>query len=288
MAKSLKRILALCAAAALLFACAACNGGKTPDSTEPDTSETTTDPETIGAMATTGVDESSTEPESSTEGPTTQGETTTVETTTGAPKSKAEIVAYVNEAMNKVREDKPGYKMQERTVIDDSKLTSSNGAIRTIAKGAISISKGLWSKWSDSSKAKGDGHGGVAPKADLQANWVKSASCTESGGNYQIRINLVDERVAELPEKEGDTIHGKISIAYTKGSIADGAAQAGVKINKFDCLYSGSYIDMTVDKATGAVKKITAFISAQADMEAKLLVTVDASLPLGNEKVFTF
>ena len=286
MAKLLKRLLALCAAAALLFVCAACNGGKTPDPTEEVTTE---EPETIGVVVTTDVDESSTEEETTTEEPTSEDETTTAEATTGAPKSKPEIIAYVNEVMNKVREEKPGYTSQERTVIDDSKLTSSNGATKGLAKTAISVSKGLWSKWSDpSTKAKGSDHNGVAPKVDLQNSWVKSASCTDNGGTYQIRINLADERVPELPTDEKSTIHGKISTAYTKGQIADGASKAGVNIQKFDGLYTGSYIDMTVDKATGLPKKINVYISVQADMVAKLLVTVDASLPLANERQYTF
>ena len=294
MAKLLKSILALGVAAALLFACAACNK-KPPEPTEPDsTVETTTEPESIDVVATTDEGDTTTEPETATEatqpGETTaEGDTTTAEATTGVPKTKAEIVAYVNGVMAKVREEKPGYSMQERTHIDDKGITSSKSAIQSLGKFFINIAKGLFTKWTDPKvKEKGGDHGGVNPKVDLQDAWVRSASCSESGNTYIIRVNIIDERVTKLPDNERDTMHGKIMMAQTKGGIEDGAAQVGIKMSKAEITYSGSYIELTVNKATGLPTKITAYTNYKLDMIADVLGGIDAVIPLANEKVFTF
>ena len=305
MAKLLKSALALGLAALLLFACAACgdtSSGKDPTTDAPETEVTTTEPESLDVAATTGEDGTSEEPTtvdgttaeaaSTVPGETTvEGETTTVIPTTvpGKPSTKAEIVAYVNGMMTKVRAEKPGYSMQEITHIDGDGITSSKSGIKTLAKGVVAISKGFWSKWSDP-KAKGEGedHGGVNPKTDLQESWVKSASCNESGSNYVIRVNIIDERVTKLPDNEKDTMHGKIMMAQTKGGIEDGAAQVGLKFSKVELLYTGSYIEMTVNRATGLPTKITAYTNYKMDMVADLFGGIDAVIPLANEKVFTF
>ena len=289
MAKLLKKFLALCAVAALLFACAACNRNQPGDTTEPDTSETTTtEPDTQDVLL-PQTDDETTEPDITAEAPTADGETTTAEATTGVPKSKADIIAYVNEVMAKVREDKPGYSFTEITHIDDKNIKSSNGAIRTLAKGVVAISKGFWSKWTDpKAKEKGGDHGGVNPKAELTASMVKSASCTDNGSTYQIRINIVDERVTKLPDNEKDTMHGRIMMAQTKGGIEDGASKVGVKFSKAEILYTGSYIELTVNKTTGLPKKITAYTGYNLDMIVEMFGGVDAVIPLANEKLFTF
>jgi len=282
----LKSILALGIAAALLFAFAACNN-KPPEPTEPEIPQETTtelEPDTLDVVVT--------EDEETTAGEPDEGETTTeAEATTGVPKTKTEIIDYFNEAMRKIRADKPGYTNQERTIIDDTKISSSKGWINTIAPPIIRMAKGIWSNWTDPSvKAKGADHSGLRPIVDIQPAWVKSATCTESGSNYNIRISFVDERVRELPIKEEDTMHGKVIAAFTKGDIADGAGDVGVDISKFDSRYSGCYIDCSINKTTGAMVKMTTYNNAQVDLEAKVPVlgTLDASLPLAQERVYTF
>jgi len=252
--------------------------------TEPDTeTEITTQKNDSATEVTTSAQ--ATEPMTET---TTKAEASTA-TAAKMPSGKAEIIAYVNGVMKKVRQDKPGYSFQERTIIDDTKISSASKLVDTLAPPVIRAAKGQWSNWSDpATKTPGTDHNDVSPKADLQSSWVKSASCTESDGNYQIRVYLVDEHIPELPTDGKSTIHGQVANVFTKGDVEDGARKVGVQIPKFDCLYSGSYIDLTVDKATGNVQKIIAYISRQADIEVKLGVTLSASLPLAMERVYTF
>ena len=300
-----KKVLALLAVLALLLAFASCKKADPQEETtvetttaedlavvvtEPDTTQTeedTSEPEdttTDDAASTTEAQEVSTE-----EGATTTKAEPTTKAPAAKPSTKAEIVTYVNGVMTNVRTAKPGYTMQEITHIDGDGITSSNGAVKTLAKGVVSLSKSLWSKWTDPSvKEKGADHNGVNPKTDLQESWVKSASCSESGNNYVIRVNIIDERVTKLPENEKDTMHGKIMMAQTRGGIEDGAAQLGLKFSKAELFYSGSYIELTVNKATGLPTKITAYTNYKMDMVVDLFGGLDAVIPLANEKLFTF
>ena len=287
MARLLRSILALGVAAALVFALAACKD-KEPEITEPDTTvETTTEPETIDVDITL-EGETTTGPET-TEPTTLEGETTEAEATTGVPKTKAEIVAYYNEAVTKLKEDKPGYTMHDRTIIDKDKITSSSGLLNGAIRLVFPMIQNLFTKWSDPSvKAKGADHGGFPPKGEIKPEWIKSATLTESGGNYRIKLTLVDENLPDLPDSTANTIHGKVIDrgVYDKSMVTDGVADiGGIDVTKFACKYSGCYIDATVNKATGAIVKVTTYTMAMTDVEVKvtLLGTLDATVPLGNE-----
>jgi hypothetical protein len=204
------------------------------------------------------------------------------------PSTQTEILDFFNKTIAKVKADKPGYTTKERTHIDDQKVSSSNAAINTIGPPIIKLFKDSFSKWSDPETFAPGKEGEIRPKVEVKATDVKSATCKESGANYVIRVNLKDERVPTLPEDENSTMHGKYVMARTKSAIADGAASAGVTISKFDCLYSGSYIEITVNKNTGKILSETTYIACQATMIAKVLFNIDASIPLAAERVYTF
>ena len=301
MAKLFRSILALGVAALLLFACAACGDKSKPDPTEPDLTDevTTTEPEALDVVMTTGEEDTTEEPatvETTTgeEPSTAPGETTTVaETTAGKPSTKAEVVAYYNAAVAKVKADKPGYVMNDRTHIDDKKIWISSNALNAIAPGIIRMAKSSFSNWSDDRvTAKGANHDKFPPLANIQDGWIKSASCTESGANYVIRINLVDERVAVLPTDNQSTIHGKVmeNGVHTTSSIQDGASDMGVNISRWDAKYSGSYINATINKTTGAIVTVTYYVDSVVDVTVKVPVIPqqDATIPLATETKYTF
>ncbi len=310
MSKLIKQILALTMAAALLFAFGACGNNKAETTTEPIT-EATEDvfAESTTIEETSAIEETSTEaPVSETEASTTAGAiiatsaaTTTTKasdtqaTTTAAPAdkkpaTKAEIIAYVNTAMQKLRADKPGYTFQERMQIDDKKVSSSKGWINSVAPPIIKMAKGAWGNYKSTTTAKGASHAEVMPKADLQSAWVKNASLTESGSNYKISIQLVSENVPTLPTSQSSTTHGKVTHVFTKSEIADGAGDMGVDISQFGVNYSGAIIEITLNKDTGKLSKITVLSPAMADMVAKVPVfgALDAKIPLTQDIIFTF
>jgi hypothetical protein len=305
----MKKILAMTLSLLLLVALfAACGDKKPEETTTKVTGETTTEEQTLDVDATEATTEA---PEETTEDTTTDldattdpdatagAEATTVAVTTTAtpkkPGTKAEILTYFNTIANRVKTEKPGFVWKDRTIIDDKKISSPNAFINTISPPIINMAKGVWSNWSDDRVVKkGDNHDGDFPvggqswSSRLKPEWVKSATCTESGNTYHIHIVLNDERVPELPEDPLTTIHGQVIKAFAKGEIADGASSVGVNIEKFDALYSGSYIDCTVDKNTGNFKSATYYVSCIATLKAKLGFTVEATLPLAQEKVYTF
>ena len=298
MIKLLKGILAFGMTALLLFACAACNsGGPDPVTTSPDTEAiTTTEPDTLEVVVTSDMEDSSeTTAEAITEVTSTlPGETSTVEATTGKPSTKAEIVDYFNAAYKKVKADKPGYSFRERTVIDKDGIVSSKSWLENIASLVLPVAERSFSQWSDPEvTAKGADHSDLPPYVDIDPKWIKSATCTESGGNYQIRMSLVDESVPELPKNNRNTIHGKVLDrgVFNWDAVIGGVEQIPVvkiEISKFACDYSGSYIDATVNKTTGALVKVTTWTSCQADVIAKVPIfgELDASVPLGNESEY--
>ncbi|MDR2686726.1 MAG: hypothetical protein LBB75_03165 [Oscillospiraceae bacterium] len=300
MAKLLKSVLALGLAALLLFACAACNT-KEPEPTAPEATDeiTTTEPESLDVVATSEEDtseEPTTVDGTTAEAPSTApgGTTTAAPTTVPAkPATKAEIVAYYNAAVKKVKADKPGYVMNDRVHIDGERIWISSKLLDAIAPGIINLAKGTWSNWSeDRVTAKGDSHNGFPPSADIQDAWIKSATCNESGNSYQIRLNLVDERVAALPTDNKGTIHGKVmdNGVWTTGAIKDGAAEVGVNISKWDSQYSGSYINATINKTTGAMVTVYYYVDCLASVTVKVPVipVQDATVPLATESRYTF
>jgi len=288
LAKLLKGILAF-GAAALLLACAACGGNPDPTTTpETEAIITTAEPGTLEIVTS--------EVEETTEELTTVDVTTTAAPTTvsGKPSTKAEIVDYFNAAYKKVKAEKPGYTSHERTVIDKDKISSSKSWLESVASLVLPFAEGAFTKWTDPEvTARGADHSGLPPYVDVDPRWVKSAICTESGGNYMIRLNLVDESVPVLPKDGRTTIHGRMLDrgVYNWEAVMDGIGQIPVikiEVNKFACKYSGSYLDAVIDRATGAVVKVTTWVNCQAEVEVKVPVfgALDASLPLGNESEY--
>ena len=302
MTRLFKSILALGVAALLLFSCAACGNSNKPGPSEPEITDevTTTEPETLGVVVTTGEDDISEEPATvdaatAEEPSTAPGETTTEAPTTlaGKPSTKAEIVAYYNTAVKKVKADKPGFVMNDRTHIDDQQIWISSSLLDAIAPGIIRMAKGAWSNWSDDRvTAKGASHDKFPPLADIQDSWIKSATCTESGNNYVIRINLVDERVATLPADNKSTMHGKVmdNGVHTTGSIQEGASDVGVNISKWDAQYRGSYINATINKTTGAIVSVIYYVDSLVSVTVKvpIISAQDATIPLATETRYVF
>jgi len=307
-----KSILAILLALALTLGLAACGGGKDDPAT---TEEPTTEPVTEEVIA--SVEDTTEEPtteEPTTEEPTTEEPstvdaaaaaattvaeaTTKPEPTTAAnkkPGTTKEIVEYFNKSANKVKTDKPGITNQDRTLIDDKNISSPNFGIKTIAKTAISVAKGIWEKWSDPRvKKPGESHDGIFPvnsqswSSKLKADWVKSATCTETDTAYKIKIVLKDENVPSLPKDQTTTKHGQFHKVYEYGEIMDGVESVpGVSIENFAATYNGCYVDCVIDKATGNMTEAFYYNNAMVTINAKLLgASLEATLPLAQEDKF--
>ena len=275
-----------------------------------DVTETTTEDIT----STTGVDVTSTE--ATTEGTTLSGQTTTTGKITGTainttttttrttttttttariPHTIEEIVTYYNTSANKVKTDKPGYKSRERTIIDKNKIKISSKALDAIAPGILDLVSKKWLNWTDySTTSAGSSHNGFfvsgqSWSSKCKADWVKSATCTESGNTYNIKITLNDENLPELPKEPLNTHHGQVIKVMTWNDIQGGLQEINqIDINRWNATYSGSYVQCEVDKTTGNMKKATFHMDSQVDMEVKVVIlgTHTVSLPLAQEYEF--
>ncbi len=223
----MKKLIALLAALALVISLAAC-GAKTndetttteadtetesvteeitekpEDTTEADISEDDTTKEDASAEDTTKEDASETE--SKTE--------ETTEEAKKAPQTKEEIVAYFNEAVNKVKTDAKSVTKNYSKISLNGSMTlpsSINGILRLLG-GADEFVGGQLEKNSQTTpetytgsqiKAKypveNESYGSKLTAAD-----VKSATCTEKDGKYTITVTTVaDAKSASIAHGQG-------------------------------------------------------------------------------------
>jgi len=269
----MRKFTCLAFALALAFALFACGKRDTPAAvTDPTEIETKTE----AIEAPTVIEETSAEDATSTDETTAlPGE---VSTTVAAqkPGSIAEIVAYYNTAANKVKTDKPGYSFTEQT-----KINSFNGGSEWLME---QISKLISSETPQAETvAKGAEHKNFAvPGKDwasmLNASAVESASCTEKGDLYEIRINLKREVQNDLPKNVEDHQHGRVFKVYNHGMVYGPMANYEYlgKIEKFAPTYTGSYLICAVDKTTGNMKSAEYYLTFEAAVEGKglSLITV--------------
>jgi len=300
-----KKLFCIALACSFVLILASCGKIETPvASTDPTEIVTTTEViTTTETLDTTAIEESTTEEiaeETTIEETTTlPGETTTigeteVATTTTAtlkiPSTVAEIVTYYNDAANKVKNAKPGYSFTEQTNINSIfggaqwLVNIVNRAITDETPQAATI-------------AKGANHNDFAvPGKDwaskLNASAVQSATCTEKGGVYEIRINMKREVKPDLPRNVEDHQHGRAFKVYNAGMIY--GVMAGYEnlgaITKFAPTYRDCYIVCTIDKTTGDMKTAQYYLTFDAEIEGRLVsaipIRASASISVTGKYVF--
>jgi hypothetical protein len=223
-------------------------------------------------------------------------ETSIEETTTqrSTPHGIAEIVAFYNDAANRVKTQRLGYTQRARTIIDSRNMQIENRALNAVAPGIIRTAQGLWGSWSDPEViARGACHNeffasGQSWSSRLQPGWVQSATITATAAEYQIRIVMQDERVPELPANQIETRHGQVMKAFCRAYVLDGMENLPVDIHSWDTLYTGSYIEATVCRESGNLKHVRFYLNTQVSMGARAVgITANAMLPIAQEYVFT-
>ena len=222
---------------------------------------------------------------------------TTTQTATAAqatPSTTAEIVAFYNDAANRVKTQRLGFSHIERTIIDESRI-EANRALSTVLPMAIRTSQSTWGSFTDPVVvAPGANHNsfpaeGQSWSSRLRPEWVQSATITRQGNDYHIRIVLRDERVPELPRDATTTRHGQVMPIYTHDEIMEGVERIpGVGIQRWDATYTGSYVEATICRQTGNMKRARFFANSQVELTVRAVgLTTSASLPLAQEYIFT-
>ena len=273
-----KKILAVLAALTMIISLAAC-GSKTSDETtttedttsevvseEADTSEETTEAteaeDTEKSEESTEAEDTTTEDKTEKEDESTTKEEKEEETTQAKPQSKEEIVAYFNEAINKV---KPNSKSITIVNVRNQPAGSVEGLPSTLNSLADSV---ISSNTGDDKDSKGVVLTSAADKkarfpvenetwsSKLTASDVKSASLTESNGKYTIKITTVADA------KNENVVHGSGHAAKAFSVVmpavindnVPGAVKSMFSVGNAALSYPESTITVTVDAKTGNVE----------------------------------
>lgn len=196
------------------------------------------------------------------------GETPTTpngsEKKSGAPSTKAEIVKYYNDAMNKLHSSKAGFSKKRHT-----DLGSLEGAEKimsiSVAKDAVYNFLGVGDKTFTNKK----GEAKYLTNAALTEADVKSATCTPNGSTYTITLTLNDGKSSASDSGKSDNSPLKrsgLSVGADDKSEYDYKSAVNIyttlKVTKETDITavqettSKTTITMTVDSATG---KITSY-----------------------------
>ncbi|MBR0113485.1 MAG: hypothetical protein IJM02_07035 [Clostridia bacterium] len=277
----MKKILAILLALSILAAFAACGAKNTPETTtEAESTEEITDEVTEEATepeSTEATSEDASATEASSEAATTEkaseaasedasatdaSETETTEAPK-APQTKEEIVAYFNEASNKVKtEAKSATRQYSKISLNGSTtLPSSLNTILKLLGGADSF---LGDQLAKNSKTEPETFTGSQIKetypvegeawsSKLTAAYVKSATCVEKDGKYVITITTVADGKSDSI-KHGQGHAPKAFNVVLPGVVNDNIpGVAASMVGTATMNYPSSTVKAVIDPATGRV-----------------------------------
>jgi len=277
---------AFSAALIALILCSCNGGGNTAEQTT-----VVTTGETPGTSQAASVPETTTW--ETTIVPSTADESTAVQTTsapeptTGSPadttpSTVAEIVACFNEAANKIKQERPGYRFSVKSATDreqiniDTEIPFKYFITRFIASGI--------NKETKSTVNRGDSHNdfpvkGQAISSKLQADAVQSASCMQTGGFYVIELHFKDEKLNSLPEKPFGCRHGNAFSLILASDFTD--SFGGIDIDmpgfnikvenkKFSPTYTGSIITCSISVSGMRMTQAKYFLNTLCYIETQI------------------
>ena len=311
-----KRILALMLALCFVFAFAACkkDGGDNGTTTEAGTlangetvanDETNSDTEAASGDATAVSGDAATEAATDASGKPvvapTQGSSNQGGGTVAAskPSTKAEIVAYFNTAINKVKPNAKSVHMVSSTNSLAGKITGVPSGINGIFKLVGGIDKFVDDQLKSNSSGATTLTGADIKKSFPVENqsWsskltdsdVKSATCTEANGVYTITIvTVADKPSSTITVGSG---HNPKAFSVVLPSVINSQFESGVlatvaktfKIGTAQMEYPSSTITVKVDAKSGNVK------SATYDMKWTIHLPLDENmvvLPFATKTIY--
>ena len=264
-----KRLIAVAVALALLFAFASCGkDAYDPEPADATTAETTT--EEIAPVETTEevvVEETAEEAaEATTEEETAaQAESTTEEETEAesiAPKTKAEVIAYLNDALNAVKANRPGFtKAYKRDAAGD--ISGLPGWLSSIIKQDETKTYPKGTDYTDIFPAAG-----YSWSSRLRESDVTKFSIEENGQYYDIRVDLGNET---NPTPGETSSYGRCMSVVTVDSAESIPGIKNVSMN-----YHNGYVTARVDAETNRIVRCE--FSAAADVQATVTILGDISV----------
>ena len=251
-------------ACALVLLCAFASCGKGADDPAPTDSTTAAASTEEAAPTETIVQdlEETTErvsEETTAEETLTQTETTAEETTEEAsdtPKTKAEVIAYLNDALNAVKTNRPGFtKAYTRDAAGD--ISGLPGWLSSIIRQNETKTYPKGTDYTDIFPAAG-----YSWSSRLRESDVTKFSITEDGQYYDIRVELGSEK---NPTPGETSSYGRCMSVVT---VSSAESIPGIKNVSMD--YHSGYITARVDAGTNKIVRCT--FSAAADVQAAVAV----------------
>lgn len=208
--------------------------------------------------------------------------------------SQADILAYFNTAINKV---KPNAKQ----ITLNSEVNSTAGGISgnlpgtltSMADGLIadnmgpkdlsSLDPGLVNATTTDQKNAMFPVENESWSSKLTADDISSATYTEADGKYTITI-LVKEDAPSTDTAHGTGHNGKVFSVIMPSIVTDNAGPAASLIKDVKTGHKDGKIVVTVDKATGNVEAATYYFVWTLSLKA---LGMEVSIPFGLEKNFT-
>ena len=279
-----KKLIALVSALVLLFSFASCGkDAPAPEPTETSAVEITaqeTAPEETEAPVTEETGEEASEEtgteateetsaqaaeETSAEETLTQAETTTQEETeaeSSAPQTKAEVIAYLNDALNAVKANRPGLKkVYKRDAAGD--ISGLPGWLSNIIRQNETKTYAKGTDYTDVFPAAG-----YSWSSKLRESDVKKYSIKPDGKYYDIRVELGNET---NPEPGEASSYGRCMSVVTVSSAESIPGIKNVSMN-----YHSGYVTARVDAETNRIVRCE--FSAAADVKASVSVLGDISV----------
>lgn len=181
------------------------------------------------------------------------------------PTSTEEIVALYNNAVNKVVDEKAGYKKERTTTVSEM----NGGALMKIQLVVDMVNEFLGVGTKEYVNAKGQSL--YLMNASLEASDIKSASCEKIGDNYTVTLNLNNGNSSATATKKKDS-----SPVARSGLLTGDVASPDYDYLSSGCVYASisGVDDVSVKsiKATNSNVKIVAVV----DSEGKLISLVAA------------
>lgn len=263
-----KRRIAVVMALVLLFSFASCGkGAGDPEPAESATAAVTAE-ETASAETTEGVPEETTAEvpeETAAEETAAEAESTTeaeTEEESSVPKTRAEVIAYLNDALNAVKANRPGFtKAYKRDAAGD--ISGLPGWLSSIIRQDETKTYQKGTDYTDIFPAAG-----YSWSSRLRESDVTKYSIEENGKYYEIRVDLGSET---NPTPGETSSYGRCMSVVTVSS-----AESIPGIKNVSMQYHNGYVTARVDAETNRIVRCT--FSAAADVQASVAIIGDVSV----------
>lgn len=206
--------------------------------------------------------------------------------------SQAEQLAYFNLVVNRVREEKPGFRQREREQIEDMQFSGVASAVSGLIN---SIMRTLMpSEWHERSVAAGESNEGLFMSenenaSDLRLEDITSISCEKAGDNWVIDLRIREET---NPAKGTSSAHSRIMpIATREEVVAEIVSVGSITADPADATlrYYNGFVRVTVNSQGQVIVAANGCqVLAQMNNVSVSIITMDSAATQNTEWLYAY